>query len=525
MKKITNSIYSFEQLSGNDFLYVDKTEYIWKLIEAAPAMYFMARPRRFGKSLTVSTLKALFNGRRELFNGLAIDRKKYDWKKYPVIHLDLGNCDAQNALALRKYLGGLLRKEAVAHDLPVEIDDDQLASSFAVLITALSKTAPVVILVDEYDKPILNTIQSPDVQQILQVLKGFYATIKTCAGQEHFVFVTGVSKFCHVSLFSDLNNLRDITMHADFAGMLGYTQQEFEDNFREELDQTSTRLKMPRGELLQKIKNWYDGYRFHANAETVYNPVSLASFFLNGGEFNNYWFSTGTPSFLIELIRKHHFSFEEVLSKPVSGIAFSAYEVGRLDPLPLLLQTGYLTIRDAFEDFGMTFYKLGFPNFEVRSAFDTYLLNAYTGISKEALEGISARLARNVRSGDVDAFMNDMKVFFASIPYDIQLPDEKYYQTIFFLLFLMLGVYIEAEARTGNGRIDAVAACANWIYIFEFKLDKTAEIALDQIKSKEYFLKYCHSGKQIILIGASFDTQKRQLAEWKQQASASADQG
>ena len=438
MKKITSSIYSFEQLINTEFLYVDKTEYIWKLIEAAPAMYFMSRPRRFGKSLTVSTLKELFSGRRDLFRGLAIDRKKYDWKKYPVIHLDMGNCDAQNPPALRKYLGGLLRKEAAAHDLQIKMEDDQLASSLAVLITALSKTGPVVILVDEYDKPILNTIQSPDVHEVIQVLKGFYSTIKTCAAQEHFVFVTGVSKFCHVSLFSDLKNLRDITMHAEFAGMLGYTQQEFEDNFQEEIAQTASSLKIPRGELLQKIKNWYDGYRFHANAESVYNPVSLASFFLNGGEFNNYWFSTGTPSFLIELIRKQHFNFEEVLTKPVSGIAFSAYEVDRLDPLPLLLQTGYLTIRDAFEDFGMTFYHLGFPNFEVRSAFDTYLLNAYTGISKEILEGISARLARNVRSGNIDDFMNDMKVFFAAIPYDIQLPDEKYYQTIFFLLFLML---------------------------------------------------------------------------------------
>ena len=514
MKKITSSIYSFEQLIGNDFLYVDKTEYIWKLIEAAPAMYFMSRPRRFGKSLTVSTLKELFSGRRELFRGLAIDRKKYDWEKYPVIHLDMNGWNFSTPENLLSSLCSLIQSQAAVHSVVLPISSPE--AMFRELITKLAQQNPVVILLDEYDKPILNNLGKPAVAEFLEILKAFYSVIKACAGQEHFVFVTGVSKFCHVSLFSDLNNLRDITMHADFAGMLGYTQQEFEDNFREEIDQTSTRLKMPRGELLQKIKNWYDGYRFEEHAETVYNPVSLASFFLNGGKFNNYWFSTGTPSFLIELIRKHHFSFEEVLSKPVSGIAFSAYEVDRLDPLPLLLQTGYLTIRDAFEDFGMTFYKLGFPNFEVRSAFDTYLLNAYTGISKEALEGISARLARNVRSGDVDAFMNDMKVFFASIPYDIQLPDEKYYQTIFFLLFLMLGVYIEAEARTGNGRIDAVAACANWIYIFEFKLDKTAEIALDQIKSKEYFLKYCHSGKQIILIGASFDTQKRQLAEWKQ---------
>jgi hypothetical protein len=474
----------------------------------------MSRPRRFGKSLTVSTLKAIFQGKKDLFKGLAIHDKEYDWKEYPVIHLDLNGWSFNTPEDLLSSLCSLIQSQASVHNITLPKSSPE--AMFRELITQLAKQNPVVILLDEYDKPILNNIGKPNIGEFLEILKAFYSVIKACADQERFVFVTGVSKFCHVSLFSDLNNLYDITMHAEFATMLGYTQQEFEDNFREVIDQTSARLKTPRGELLQKIKDWYDGYRFHAGAESVYNPVSLASFFLSGGEFNNYWFSTGTPSFLIELIRKQRFSFEEALSKPVSGIAFSAYEVDRIDPLPLLLQTGYLTIRDAFEDFGMTFYNLAFPNFEVRSAFDTYLLNAYTGISKEALEGTSARLARSVRSGDVDAFMDDMRGFFASIPYDIQLPDEKYYQTVFFLLFLMLGVYIEAESRTGNGRIDAVAACGDWIYIFEFKLDRTADIALEQIKDKEYFLKYRHSGKRIILIGANFDTQKRQLAEWKQ---------
>ena len=514
MKDLTSSIYNFEDLINGQYFYVDKTEYIWKLVRPYKGIYFMSRPRRFGKSLTVSTLKAIFQGKKDLFKGLAIHGKEYDWKEYPVIHLDLNGWSFSTPEGLLSSLRSLIQSQASVHNITLHKSSPE--AMFRELITQLAKQNPVVILLDEYDKPILNNIGKPNIGEFLEILKAFYSVIKACADQERFVFVTGVSKFCHVSLFSDLNNLYDITMHAEFATMLGYTQQEFEDNFREKIDQTSAHLKIPRGELLQKIKDWYDGYRFHAGAESVYNPVSLASFFLSGGEFNNYWFSTGTPSFLIELIRKQHFSFEEVLSKPVSGIAFSAYEVDRVDPLPLLLQTGYLTIRDAFEDFGMTFYNLAFPNFEVRSAFDTYLLNAYTGISKEALEGTSARLARNVRSGDVDAFMDDMRGFFASIPYDIQLHDEKYYQTVFFLLFLMLGVYIVTESRTGNGRIDAVAACGEWIYIFEFKLDRTADIALEQIKDKEYFLKYRHSGKRIILIGANFDTQKRQLAEWKQ---------
>ena len=517
MQKLTSSIYTFEKLIENNFLYVDKTEYIWRLIDSAPAMYFMSRPRRFGKSLTVSTLEAVFSGKKELFKGLAIYNKPYDWKKYPVIHLDMGNCDATTPETLRKFITRLLQDKAEEYQVSIQIQNDELASSFGALISAVSKDAPVVILVDEYDKPILNNIGNPELKEMLFVLKGFYSTIKTCEQQEHFVFVTGVSKFCHVSLFSDLNNLTDITMNADYATMLGYTQREFETNFAEWISAAEARQQLPHEAYLREIKNWYNGYRFEEQAETVYNPVSLASFFSDGFKFKNYWFSTGTPSFLLELIKKKNFDFEDALTRPVSGIAFAAYEVDRIEPLALLLQTGYLTIKSSFVDFGATFYHLDFPNFEVRSAFDTYLLNAYTSITKDELEGIAVGLARHVRSGNTEGIMKDFKIFLAAIPYDIQLSNEKYYQTIFFLLFLMLGVYIEAESRTNDGRIDAVAMCGEWVYLFEFKINRNAECALDQIKEKEYFRKYQHSGKRIILIGANLNMENRQLDDWKQE--------
>ena len=515
MQKLTSSIYTFEKLIENNFLYVDKTEYIWRLIDSAPAMYFMSRPRRFGKSLTVSTLEAVFSGKKELFKGLAIYNKPYDWKKYPVIHLDMGNCNAKNAEELEAFLNDKLTE--CSEKTETSLQGESITTRFASLIRELATQDSVVILVDEYDKPILNNIGNPELKEMLFVLKGFYSTIKTCEQQEHFVFVTGVSKFCHVSLFSDLNNLTDITMNADYATMLGYTQREFETNFAEWISAAESRQQLPHEAYLREIKNWYNGYRFEEQAETVYNPVSLASFFSDGFKFKNYWFSTGTPSFLLELIKKKNFDFEDALTRPVSGIAFAAYEVDRIEPLALLLQTGYLTIKSSFVDFGATFYHLDFPNFEVRSAFDTYLLNAYTSITKDELEGIAVGLARHVRSGNTEGIMKDFKTFLAAIPYDIQLRNEKYYQTIFFLLFLMLGVYIEAESRTNDGRIDAVAMCGEWIYLFEFKINRNAECALDQIKEKEYFRKYQHSGKRIILIGANLNTETRQLDDWKQE--------
>lgn len=304
---------------------------------------------------------------------------------------------------LERSLREILKEQALVHK--VELEYEASETMFQKLILRLSEQGGVVVLLDEYDKPILENILSPDAQKFMDALKSFYSVIKGKAELFRFVFVTGVTKFCHVSIFSDLNNLFDITMDERYACMLGYTQEEFERYFASRIAEMEKHLAIPHESFLAKIKAWYDGYRFAAKAESVYNPVSLAAFFMKGGEFSNFWFSTGTPSFLMQLVRKTNFDFEAVLNKPISALAFSAYEVNNLDPLPLLLQTGYLTIRDSFEDFGMTFYNLAFPNIEVRSAFDSYLLNAYTDINREALSGYAMELATSVREGKIEKFM------------------------------------------------------------------------------------------------------------------------
>ena len=510
MKDITSSVYNFEDLVQGNFLYVDKTEYIWQLIRPAKEMYFLSRPRRFGKSLTVSTLKAVFEGKKELFRDLAIYDKPYDWKPYPVIHLDLNGWNFSTRDELNSSLCGLVRESAEDHN--IKIQDDTPEKMLRQLIRALSSSAPVVILLDEYDKPILNSIGTPEAKQILADLKSFYSVIKAFEDRLRFAFITGVSKFCHVSLFSDLNNLTDISMDARYATMFGYTQEELDANFGDRISTLAGVQDIV--DYKTRIKDWYNGYRFHKNAQTVYNPVSLAYFFENGGEFNNYWFSTGTPTFLLELIRKQKFDLEKALGAPVSAFAFSAYEIDNLNPLTLLLQTGYLTIDKAVERYGDTTYQLRFPNLEVKGSFDVYLAGYCSGLHVNQIKDSVYILADKVSEGDVDGFLETMKVFFAKVPYDIHLKDENNFQMLFYLVFMLLGISIVAESRTNNGRIDAVATNDDFVFIFEFKLNKDDVIALKQVKDRDYYRRYMNSGKKIFLIGVNFDKDSGQIDSW-----------
>jgi len=299
--------------------------------------------------------------------------------------------------------------------------------------------------------------------------------------------------------------------------MLGYTQEELEANFAGYIDQVMEPQEIERKKLLDKLKEWYNGYKFHQKAETVYNPVSIGKFFESGGEFKNYWFETGTPSFLLKTAKEQQFDFEEKLSTPVSELAFASYEIDKLNTLPLLFQTGYLTIKRT-EEKKMTRYFLDFPNLEVELAFEAYLLDEYSSVDKENVAVFTTDIATMLEDGEIDDAMEKMKCFFANIPYDIQIANEKYYQTIFFVIFRLIGLFIEAEARTNKGRIDAVAQTDKYVYIFEFKLDGSTEEALKQIHEREYFQKYQDFGKELILVGANFSTEIRNIETWETEA-------
>ena len=520
MKDLTSYVYSFEEMIQGNFLYVDKTEYIWQLIRPSRAGYFLSRPRRFGKSLTISTLKAVFEGKKELFKGLAIYVKPYDWKPYPVIHLDMANCQAKTPQELEDFIFDTLVGLAEEHKVKLRGRSNAKRFEFFINDVAEKGNGSVVILLDEYDKPILNTLSGPAALECRDVLKGFYSSIKKCEGKLRFALITGVSKFCHVSLFSDLNNLTDITMDYNYAAMLGYTQEELETYFADRIALASKQLNMPQEQLLPKIKAWYDGYRFHEDAPRVYNPVSLAEFFTRRFEFNNYWFSTGTPSFLLELIMKSKFNLAGALATPVGGSFFNAFEITDLDPQVLLFQTGYLTI-DRAEQRTIPFttktikeYYLRFPNQEVEESFNDSLLAYCTNVRKQDTQELILKLVTAVGTGDADSFMRLIQSVFAGIPYPIHVKDEHYYQTVFFVICDLLKLAVQAEVFTNSGRIDMMVAAGDWIYVIEFKLNKSADKAMEQIENKEYALKYRKEDKRIMLLGVNFDFNAGNITDW-----------
>ena len=518
MKDLTTSICSFEDIIQGNFLYVDKTEYVWQLIRPAKEMYFLSRPRRFGKSLLISTLKAVFEGKRELFKGLALYDKPYDWKQYPVLHLDMANCDAHSENDLRDYLVRMMTRLAQLHNVDVDIQRNQLASSFSDLIEKVAGTSQVVILLDEYDKPILENIVQPDIKSIRDTLADFYSAIKAKMDCERFVFMTGVSKFSHVSLFSKLNNLTDITLNRNFAGMLGFTEEDVRKYFADRIpDAAKANEKITENELLAKVLEWYDGYRFSDADIHVCNPVSITKFFANGYRFSNYWDSTGTPSFLLKLMEKQKYDHEAALNEWYDESVFSSYELDHLDITGMLWQTGYLTIKDVSKDGDEFQYRLDYPDREVQETFSRRLIEFYAGSenSREVL-GLVRKFKTAIRNDDLDVFLKLFQSFLASIDYRLHIKQEKYYQTIFFIVFKFLDAAIEAESCTNEGRIDAYIRTVKTIYIFEFKLDKSPEEALEQIIDRRYYEKFQSCGLPIRMVGVNFDSTKGQIDDWKE---------
>jgi len=509
MKKLPIGIQTFERLISEGYLYVDKTSQVHTLISSG-SVYFLSRPRRFGKSLLLTTLKALFLGKRHLFKDLAIDSLEYDWAPHPVIHIDmsLGTCHSGNEL--REFLSRRVTQIAGEHG--IRLKEPVCNERFAELIRRMSKNGKVVVLIDEYDKPILDNIPNVEIAiQMRDVLKGFYTVIKASDEYLRFVFLTGVSKFSRVSVFSGLNNLNDITMNDQFASMLGYTEKELEHNFSEHIDELVAASGGNRARMLQRIQDWYNGYQFGGYGARVYNPFSTLLLFRNQ-RFASYWFETGTPTFLVELIREGNVDVSALDDLRISESSFGTFDIERLDPLPLLVQTGYLTIRSYDPDSDL--FQLGYPNREVRKAFLESLTEAFVvNVGKTAPSRLED-MVQALRNVNMEAFFDTLRIFFADIPYDIQIKRERYYQTIFYLVFSLMGIRIRAEVRTNRGRVDAVAETDGDVFIFEFKLDGSAADALAQIRAREYAEKYADSTKPVHLIGVVFDHAERNIGDW-----------
>lgn len=517
MRPIATDTYNFDGLITRGYTYVDKTEVLYPLInDTIGSQFFLSRPRRFGKSLLVSTFKSLFQGRRDLFKGLAIDSLEYDWKEYPVLHLDMGSMQRPTVEEFEDFLCRSLDRLAVEHE--VEISDSRIpADKFIALCDALAAKSPhkqFVMLVDEYDKPLLGTLNTPEVIKFRDALKSFYSVIKTKESLMRFTFITGISRFSKVSIFSDLNNLIDISMSAQFATLLGYTHDEVKKFFPGWIEKLAKTLGVSVEEAFSEIVKWYDGYRFEENAEPVINPVSLG-LCLRDSKFKTYWSETAVPTFLVDLLKEKPINLQ---MNDVEEEFLGAYEPDRPNVIPLLYQTGYLTIK-GFQDMGgWRTYSLGFPNKEVRNSFNAKLAKAYAG-EDMSISSAQMKCLRALYVDDLETFFTSMRVFFANIPYDIspRAPEETY-QAIFCAILYFIGVGVTPEVRTNEGRIDVVMETPDHVYVMEFKRDRSATEAMAQIKEKRYFEKFLGSGKKITLVGVNFDSEKRTIAEWVTEA-------
>jgi hypothetical protein len=507
MKKLPVGMQSFRNLIEEGYVYVDKTELIFKLVSKGGKFYFLTRPRRFGKSLLVSTLKALFGGKRELFEGLWI-YGRFEWNVEPVIHLDFTAMAYDSGDALKESLCGAMGR--IAEDYGIRLEAGHFKTRFSELIEKLSAFGQVVILVDEYDKPIIDHIEDPGKVAVNRgILSDFYSVIKARDTNLKFVFITGVSKFSKVSVFSGLNNLNDITLDDDFATLLGYTEDELLRYFDSYLGQLAERMQLEPETLLDRVREIYDGYSWDGKS-FVYNPFSILLLF-DKMKFNNYWFATGTPTFLIKLLNEGKLDIRELENLKAGNLFFDSFDIDHIDPVALLFQTGYLTVKKE-ETAGMFVeYELSYPNCEVENAFLKYFLADKVGRSPNATDMMIRDIARKLTAGDIDGFFEAVSSVFASIPYDLFIGHlEAYYHTVIYLILKLVGIHILPEVHTNIGRTDAVIETDNAVYIMEFKMG-TSEEAMAQIKEKKYYEPYLNSNKTITLCAAGFDPANRNI--------------
>ena len=506
-------IQTFEKIRNNDFAYVDKTALVYRLAKKGTC-YFLSRPRRFGKSLLLSTLKAYFQGKKELFDGLAIAQLEKEWKQYPVLHLDLNVKNYKTAESLFAVLTRHLELwEAEYGD---RHRDDSVEDRFYHCIVNAAQQSPegkVVILIDEYDKPLLEAIGNPGLQEeYRKTLKAFYSNIKSCDEYIRFAFLTGVTKFSHLSIFSGLNNLKDISLDPRYAALCGFTQEELETAFAEGIDEFAEAEGVSRERILELLKERYDGYHFSRDLTVgVYNPFSIINAFA-GNALNAYWFATGTPNFLVEVLNHSDFRIDRLTTEEQTAEALAAIDTMYDNPIPLFFQSGYLTIKGY--DSRFCSYQLGFPNTEVEQGFAQFMATYYHGRSRNGGFSI-VRFVKAVEAGDVDGFMTLLKAFYADGDYQLVGSLEIYFQNSLMMLFKLLGFYVQVERHTSLGRMDVTIQTKDYVYILELKVDESAETALRQIEEKQYAAPFSADQRKLFKIGVCFSSEERGIGEWK----------
>mgnify|MGYP000093885565 CR=1 FL=1 len=527
MKKLPIGLQNFKEIIESGYLYVDKTRQIYDLVDKGK-LYFLSRPRRFGKSLLLTTLRYIFDGEKELFKGLYIaEQTDYNWEKHPVLQFNFADYGHEyDRDRLEKLIGNDLQRYAEKFD--VVLPDTVISEQFRVLVQQISqKHNSVVVLLDEYDKPIVDFLTEPEkAKENRAVLREFFSPLKGLDSQKHlrFLFITGVSKFSKVSLFSDLNNLQDLTIDPLTYDLLGITHDELLKYFEKDYIQpVAEHFKMSREELLKGVQLWYNGYSFDGMTK-LYNPFSILNFFTKK-RFSNFWFATGTPTFLVETIRDRGIRPQELEEIKVDDGFFDKFSLEDLEMSGLLFQTGYLTVKRTEQRGYRTNYFLGYPNIEVHHSFTHHLLQAFTYKQQGTVGNALIRMQEGLEEGDVEAFIRQLKVLLADISYHLHpknKPDaesfkmwEGYFHTIIYLIMTFLSLDVESEVTKHKGRLDLSVQTPKFLYLMEFKLDEPAENAIQQIKNRDYIQSYTNVEKTIYLVGIGFSKTERNVAAWE----------
>ncbi len=507
-------IQNFADLRRGGYVYIDKTEKIYDLVSTGK-YYFLSRPRRFGKSLLVSTMEAYFEGKRELFEGLAMERLEKDWVRYPVLHLDLSGKSYMTKQDLDEKLDSALKiwetTYGVSNGFTVpDVRFEQIISSIY-----RQNGTQVVILIDEYDKPIIDNLDNPELQEYYRsTLQGFYGVMKAKDECIRFGFLTGVTKIGKLSVFSGLNNLRDISLLSRYSDICGISETDLHEYFPESVMELAEANGLTEDECYRKLADMYDGYHFSRNSVGMYNPFSLLNTFA-GQEFNDYWFETGTPTFLVKLLKQTGYDISrlsedevEIGTGEISGVNDYVN-----DPISVMYQSGYLTIKGYDGMFGV--YRLGFPNMEVKQGFMKMLLNVYSPSPEQSGSVLVSKLYRAVTGGRPEDMMKILEALFARANYQIQGDAEKDFQYAMYIIFELLGEYVQTEKQTSNGRIDILLQTKDYVYVMELKVDGTADEALEQIEEKGYAKPFSADPRKLYKIGVCFSSSTRRIEEWK----------
>ena len=511
-KKYPIGIQDFEKLRKEGYCYIDKTSCVYDLVQKG-SYYFLSRPRRFGKSLLISTLEAYFEGKKDLFEGLDIAGLEKDWKKYPVLHLDLNT----QKYGSEKSLMTLLEENVVGWEAKYGRNAAEVGIErrFAGVIRRAHEMTGerTVILVDEYDKPLLQTIDNEQLQGAYRtLLKAFYGALKSEDAHIRFAMLTGVTKFGKVSVFSDLNNLQDISMDERYADICGISEAELSENFSDDI----LNLAEANGQSLEEaciaLKERYDGYHFNPwTPYGLYNPFSLLNTFAKN-RYGSYWFETGTPTYLVELLKRHRYNLYKMANEKVTARILDSVDASSINPIPVIYQSGYLTIKGYIPE--PQIYELGFPNKEVEQGFMDFLLPYYTPVQDTESGFAIWSFVEDVKTGDIDGFMKRLQAFLSGCPYEMAKDIELHYQNVLFIVFRLAGLYTQVEYHTSYGRIDLVLQTADYVYVMEFKLDGSAEEALRQIEEKQYALPFAGDSRKVYKIGVNFSSETRNIERW-----------